>query len=435
MGKYAKPRGTHDVYPGADAWEEDSIRWGVIEDAFREACRIYGYRQIRTPIFEQTELFKRSIGDGTDIVNKEMYTFEDLSGRSLTLRPEGTAGVVRAYLDSPLHAQGGVTKLFYINEHFRYERPASGRYRQHHQLGVEAFGSVDPALDAEVIQLMLAFYKKVGITRMIVKINSVGSPESRAAYLIALKDYVAPYLEAFSEEGKARFANNPLRMLDTKSERELEILAGAPKLTAYLSDDERVHLDAVCGYLTDAGYAFELDPYLVRGFDYYTKTAFEVQSPDLGAQNALGGGGRYDKLVEQLGGKPTPGVGFGMGLERVLIALQNLGAEIPVPPGPAAFIVTLGDAARRVGIKLLAELRENGVTSDIEYGAGSMKSQMRGANSAGARYAVIMGDDEVEAGTVQLKDLAAGSQESVGRAEIIGRLKSPSQTKPIGDLQ
>ncbi|MGO8672988.1 MAG: histidine--tRNA ligase [Capsulimonadaceae bacterium] len=426
MGKYARPRGTHDVYPGATSWEEDSIRTNALESLFRKVCQTYGYDEVRTPIFESTDLFTRSIGAGTDIVNKEMYTFLDAGGRSMTLRPEGTAGVLRAYLDTPLHARGGVTKLFYIGPNFRYERPASGRYRQFAQFGVEALGSDDPALDAEVIRMSLDFFKRIGISSLVTKVNSVGSIASRTGYLAALKEYVAPYLEEFSEEGRARFNGNPLRMLDTKHERELEILVDAPRLTAFLSDEERAHLDSVCEYLADGDVAFDLDAHLVRGFDYYTKTAFEIQSPDLDAQNAIGGGGRYDKLVEELGGPPTPGIGFGIGCERTLIALQRLGLELPVAPPLSAFVVTLGDAARKAGVKLLGSLRSAGISADIAYGGRSMKAQMRAANDSHARYALILGDDEVAAGVVTCKHLASGEQESVA-AEAVARLLALAQ--------
>lgn len=419
--KYHRLPDTHDIYPHAEKWEDDSIRWNYLEEIWRDVCRIYGYEEIRTPMFEATELFKRSIGDGTDIVNKEMYTFEDAGKRSNTLRPEGTASTLRAYLQNGIYARGGTAKLYYINEHFRYERGQRGRYRQHTQFGIEALGADDPALDAEVIELMIAFFRRAGVLRFNVKINSVGSTASRAAYVGALKDYVEPFLAEFGDDGKARFANNPLRMLDTKNPRELEILADAPKLTGYLLPDEREHFEAVLGYLADAGITCEIDPYLVRGFDYYTKTAFEVQSPDLGAQNALGGGGRYNKLVEDLGGPPTPGIGFGMGVERVLIALQELGVDMPLPPGPTAFVVTLGDAGK-AGIKLLADLRAAGIPAEVEYGGRSMKAQMRGANDSKAKYALILGDDEVAAGIVQLKNMADSSQEAVAMGEIIARL-------------
>ena len=289
--KYHRPRGTHDLFPDAPGWEDDSARCQYLEDQFRALCRLYGYGEVRTPVFEETELFKRSVGEETDIVSKEMYTFLDKSDRSLTLRPESTAAVLRAYVENSLYARGGITKLYYCASHFRYERGMKGRYRQHEQLGVEALGADDPALDAEVIGLALAFFRSVGVRNLTLKLNSVGSFESRAAYLIALKAYVEPYLPEFSAEGQGRFHANPLRLLDTKNARELEILAEAPVLAAHLADDERAHHEALLGYLKDAGVAYEPDPFLVRGFDYYTKTAFEIQSPDLGAQNALGGRG------------------------------------------------------------------------------------------------------------------------------------------------
>ena len=416
--KYQRPRGTHDFVPDAPKWVDDSGRRQFLEDQFRALCRVYGYGEVRTPIFENTQLITRSVGEETDIVSKEMYTFETKGGDSLTLRPESTAPVLRAYVENSLHTRGGVVKLFYSAQHFRYERPQEGRYRQHEQLGVEALGTDDPALDAEVIQLALAFFQNVGISRLTLKLNSVGSQESRAAYLVALKAYVQPYLSEFSAEGQGRYETNPLRMLDTKNPRELEILAGAPHLSSYLTEDERAHHAAVMGYLADAGVDYENDPFLVRGFDYYTKTAFEIQSPDLGAQNALGGGGRYNQLVETIGGPPTPGIGFGLGVERTLIALQSLGVEMPPLPAPTAYLVMLGDAAKPVGIKLLAELRRRGIAAETEYGARSMKAQMRAADKARSRYAVILGDDEVALGVVQLKNLHDGWQHKVPLAEV-----------------
>jgi len=418
MGKYQRPKGTHDLYPFAQDWVEDSVRWNVVEDLFRKVARLYGYGEVRTPLFETTDLFTRSIGDGTDIVNKEMYTFLDKSDRSMTLRPEGTAGVLRAYLDAGLANTGGVTKLYYIGPMFRYERPQKGRYRQHQQCGVEALGSDDPALDAEVIGMALAFFTAAGLTNLTVKINSVGSPESRAAYLGALKAFVEPHLAEFSEEGKTRFETNPLRMLDTKSERELEILAGAPSLPDYLTDSERAHFESVLGYLSDAGYAHTVDPHLVRGFDYYTLTAFEVQSGDLGAQNAVGGGGRYNKLVEELGGKPTPGIGFGLGFDRMLMALQQLGVDIPLPPGPDVYLVADGDAARGEAIRLAAQLRARGIAVDVDYNKRSVKAQMRAADGARAKSAVFLDDAAIESGTAQVRDMAAAKQTPVALAEL-----------------
>lgn len=437
--KYQRPKYTHDLFTDAPDWENDSERRQLLEDQFRSLCRIYGYGEIRTPVFENTELFKRSVGEETDIVSKEMYTFETKGGDSLTLRPESTAPVLRAYLENSLHTRGGVVKLYYCASHFRYERGQKGRYRQHEQLGVEALGTDDPALDAEVIQLALAFFRGVGISNLTLKLNSVGSQESRANYLIALKSYVEPYLPEFSAEGQGRYEANPLRMLDTKNLRELEILATAPHLSSYLTDEERAHHAAVMGYLTDAGIAFQDDPFLVRGFDYYTKTAFEIQSPDLGAQNALGGGGRYNQLVETLGGPPTPGIGFGLGVERALIALQALNVEMPALPGPTASIITLGEAAKPVGIKLLADLRHRGIAAETEYGARSMKAQMKAADKSKSRYAVILGDDEIALGVVQLKNLHDGWQHKVPLAEVadwlsgdVTRLPSASPLAPTG---
>ena len=428
--KYQRPRGTHDFVPDAPKWADDSGRRQYLEDRFRALCRLYGYGEVRTPIFENTQLITRSVGEETDIVSKEMYTFDTKGGDSLTLRPESTAPVLRAYLENSLHTRGGVVKLYYCAQHFRYERPQEGRYRQHEQLGVEALGADDPALDAEVIQLALAFFRSVGIQNLTLKLNSVGSVESRAAYLVALKAYVEPYLAEFSAEGQGRYEINPLRLLDTKNPRELEILATAPHLSAYLTEDERAHHAAVMGYLTDAGVAYENDPFLVRGFDYYTKTAFEIQSPDLGAQNALGGGGRYNQLVETIGGPPTPGIGFGLGVERALIALQALNVEMPPLPSPTAYVVTLGDAAKPVGIKLLSDLRRAGIAAETEYGARSLKAQMRAADKAQARYAVILGDDEVAAEQVQLKNLRDGWQHKVPLSEVADWLSGDSRRLP-----
>jgi len=428
--RYQRPKDTHDLYPGAASWEDDSARARFLEDQFSQMCVAFGYGEIRTPTFESTDLFTRSVGEGTDIVSKEMYVFEDKSGRSLALKPESTAPVLRAYLQNGLASQGGVTKLYYIAQHFRYERGQKGRYRQHEQLGVEALGTTDPALDAEVIQLALSFFHRVGIQNLTLKLNSVGSQASRATYVMALKAYIEPFLAEFSDEGKARFEKNPLRLLDTKNERELEILRGAPLLTDYISCAESDHFGVLRGYLDGARVAYTVDPHLVRGFDYYTHTAFEIQSGDLGAQNALGGGGRYDGLVEALGGPPTPGIGFGIGLERVLIALNRLGAEMPEGPSPMAFVVTQGEAARRIGVDLLAQLRAAGIAADMEYGAHSVKAQMRAANAARSRYALIIGDEEVEGKVVQFKNLADGWQLAVPLSETVAWFNSDTQPQP-----
>lgn len=423
MPKYSAPKYTHDVYPGAQKWEENSEYWQFVENAFHALCRIYDFRPIQTPLFEQTELFTRAVGEGTDIVSKEMYTFEDKGGRSMTLRPEGTAGAIRAYLEDGLYAQGGVHKLYYIGPNFRYERGQKGRYRQHTQCGLEAIGSQDPALDAEIIQLAMAFYKRIGIDRLTLKINSVGCPECRPKHREALLAFARPFLDQMSADNQRRFHENPLRMLDSKDERDQQLLADAPALTDYLCEECRAHFVELQDDLRRLDISFELDRRLVRGFDYYTKTAFEIQSPDLGAQSTLCGGGRYDGLIEELGGPSTPAVGCGFGIERALVALQSLGRELPVEVGPTAFLVTLGDDARKAALKLLSDLRLAGISADMDYSGKSMKAQMRAADRSGARFALILGDNELAAGIAQRKDLKSGAQDEVPLAGLVEAMK------------
>jgi histidyl-tRNA synthetase len=430
MPKYTAPKYTHDVYPGAEKWEENSEYWEFLEGAFRNLCRIYDYRRIQTPMFEQTELFTRAVGEGTDIVGKEMYTFEDKGGRSMTLRPEGTAGAIRAYLEDGIYAQGGVHKFYYIGQNFRYERGQKGRYRQHTQCGLEAIGSQDPAVDAEVIQLAMAFYRRIGIDRLTLKINSVGCLNCRPQHREALLAFAKPFYDQMSADNQRRFHENPLRMLDSKDERDQKLLAEAPALTDFLCEECRAHFQQLQENLTQLGIGYELDPKLVRGFDYYTKTAFEVQSPDLGAQSTLCGGGRYDGLVQELGGPPTPAIGFGMGIERALVALQALGRALPAPSGPTAFLVTLGDDARKAGLKVLSDLRAAGVSADTDYSGKGMKSQMKAADRSGARYALILGENELAAGVVQLKDLKSGEQNEISLWSLAGLLKSLEGGEP-----
>jgi histidyl-tRNA synthetase len=413
MQKYKAPPGTHDVFPGAAKWEDNSAKWNEIETAFRELCRIYGYGEIKTPIFEPTELFTRAVGEGTDIVGKEMYTFTDRGDRSMTLRPEGTAPAIRAYLENGIYAECGVSKLYYIGPIFRYERNQKGRYRQHSQCGIEALGSVEPDLDAEVIQFALAFYQKIGINRLNLKINSVGCPKCRPSYRDALIDFARPVLGQMSEDNRRRFDENPLRMLDSKDANDQALLKDAPILTDFLCEECASHFAAVRLLLDTLNVPWDLDPRLVRGFDYYTKTAFEIQSPDLGAQATLCGGGRYDGLVEELGGSPTPGIGFGLGIERALIALQALSNGVSPRTGKSSFIVTLGDRARQERPLLLAKLRNASVAVDTDYSGKSMKAQMRAADRSGARFAIILGDNELERSTAQVKDLSSGEQTEV----------------------
>ena len=421
--KYAAPKGTYDILPpnlGSEkrAWVEDGRKRQWIEGVFRDLCARCGYDEVRTPVFENAELFLRSVGEGTDIVSKEMYLFESRGGDKLALRPEGTAGVLRAYVESRLYIERPVCKMFYIGPNFRYERPQKGRYRQHHQAGLELLGAEGAEADAEVISLALAFFRALGIVRLTVKINSLGTTESRARYVDALRDWAAPLLSEMSDENQQRFAINPLRMLDTKNEADLRLLESAPSLLSTLDDSSRAHFDALCGYLSALNITFEIDNRLVRGFDYYTRTVFEIQSPDLGAQSALGGGGRYNKLVEELGGPATPGIGFGIGIERALIALEAANVSVPDTGGLVAFLCPIGSAARAMCVPLLARLRDNKISCDMDYSGRKLKAMLEQADKVRSKYALIIGDDEVASNTVQLRSMESKVQRAV----------------PIGDL-
>jgi histidyl-tRNA synthetase len=397
-----------------------------VEKIFRETCRCYGYREIRTPVMESTELFTRSIGEGTDIVSKEMFTFTDRGGRSMTLRPEGTAPAVRAYIEHKLYTENPVTKLYYIASIYRYERGQRGRYREHQQTGVEALGSQDPALDAEVITLALEFYRRLGITETELRLNSVGCPQCRPLYREALLSYARPLLDQMSSENRMRFEVNPLRMLDSKDERDRRLLANVPKLTEYLCEECRTHFEALQELLGTLDVRFTLDHHLVRGFDYYTKTAFEIISPELGAQNVIGGGGRYDGLVEECGGPPTPGIGFGIGTERCLIVLDQLGKELLLEDeAPKAFLAVMGEAARPVAVKLLDQLRRAGIAAEMDYLSRSLKSQMRHADRIGARFVLLLGDEEVAQKVVSVKDLRAGGEQRAVPWEDVLDLLAP----------
>ena len=428
---FAAPKGTHDILPAGKnraAWADDITKWHWLESVVRELTALYGYEEVRTPAFEATDLFHRAVGEGTDIVTKEMYDFltkpnKDGKSDRLTLRPEGTAPTLRAYVENRLYIDKPVVKLFYLAAIFRHEREQKGRYRQHHQFGVEALGASGAEMDAEVISLAMAFFRRLGIARLTLKINSVGTPESRAHYVAALREWAAPFLPEMSEDNRRRYETNALRMLDSKNERDQELLADAPLLSDYLDDESRAHHEKLLGYLSDLGVTYESDPRLVRGFDYYVKTAFEVQSPDVGAQSALAGGGRYDKLVEDLGGSPTPGIGFGLGIERTLIALEALHTVVPEPPAPVAFLCPIGDAARAASVKILADLRAAGIAADADYTGRRMKGMLEQADVLRARFAVILGDEEIVRGAANVRDMVTKGQESVALAELAERLR------------
>lgn len=406
------PRGTKDILP------EQIENWVELEKNFRELCGLYGYEEIRTPTFEHTELFKRGIGEGTDVVDKEMYTFTDKGDRSVTLRPENTAAVVRAYLQNKLYAAGGLVKLFYIGSMFRYDRPQAGRLREFHQFGVEALGEKNPALDAEIILLAWDFLKSLGLDELKLKINTVGCPACRPIYKQKLQEYFSDYKSELCGDCQRRIEKNPLRLLDCKVDGEKDFVEDAPKIETCLCDECREHFDKLQKFLRAAKVDFEIDSRLVRGLDYYTKTAFEIQYTPLGAQSAVAGGGRYDGLVEEIGGNPTPGIGFAMGIERILIALekQNLLAQKKL--SPKIFIVSQGDEAEIYSFEILTALRRKNIFATTDFSKRTIKSQMKQAAKSGAKFAFIIGEEEVKSSTVTVKNLETSEQKNISLQEI-----------------
>ena len=410
------PRGTKDILPDTVA------QWTYVENVIRDICARYGYREIRTPIFEHTELFLRGIGETTDVVEKEMYTFTDRGERSLTLRPENTASVVRSYLQNKLYAAEALVKLFYIGSMFRYDRPQAGRYREFHQFGIEALGEADAAVDAEIIVLAVEFLRALGLKELKLHLNSVGCPKCRPVYREKLQSFFRPHLAELCGDCRSRFERNPLRLLDCKHEHCHALAAGAPRITDCLCEECRTHFEAVQSYLTAVDVPFELDANLVRGLDYYTKTAFEVKYTPLGAQSAVAGGGRYDGLVEEVGGPPTPGIGFAVGLERVLLALEKQGLLPSEHDAVDVFVVALGDAAKLSAFRLMQEVRAAKLSAAMDFAGRSMKAQMKQANKKNARFVAILGEDEVREGIVALKDMKTSEQKKVAWKDLIPAL-------------
>ncbi len=406
------PRGTKDILPDASGC------WQYIEQTVRDVCRNYGYSEIRTPVFEHTELFLRGIGETTDIVEKEMYTFTDRGERSLTLRPENTAAVVRSFLEHKLYAGPQPVKLYYTGPMFRYDRPQAGRYRQFHQFGIEAIGSANFAIDAEVIALAEQFLRRVGLTDLKLFINSVGCPLCRPVHRTALQDFLRDKLPGLCSDCQSRFDRNPLRILDCKNSKCSELTQGAPEIGSCLCHDCSTHFDGLQSLLTAAGIDYIVNPRLVRGLDYYTKTAFEIQYSPLGAQSAVCGGGRYDGLVAECGGQPTPGIGFAIGLERVILALEKQGIVTQSKGDIAVFVAPLGAKAQAAAFRLLCELREQGIASDMDYMNRSLKGQMKYANKYPAAFVAIIGDEEVEQNKVMLKNMQTGEQQLIDYSAV-----------------
>jgi len=411
------PRGTFDILPQEHAY------WKYVEEKAASLCQLYGYQPLSTPIFEDAQIFTKTVAGGTDIIDKEMYIFEDKSGQELALRAEGTAPVCRAYLEHGLFNLPQPVKLYYIGPAFRYERPQSGRYRQHHQFGFEALGEADPTLDAEAIEMARQFFYSLGLSRISIQLNSIGCKLCRPGYLEVLRQHYSGYADHLCPDCKARLVKNPLRLLDCKKPSCQEIAKTAPKIPDYLCHECQIHFQSVQKYLGAMSIPFQLNPRLVRGLDYYTRTVFEVEPQEKGGQSTLGGGGRYDNLIEQLGGKPTPAVGFAAGLERIILNLKEQKLDIPALPKPDAFIAYLEEEAKIEAMKIASELRKAGIAVILATGDKSLRRQMRQANSLGITYALILGEQEISKRNVMLRDMRSGEQKTIPLAEIARILK------------
>ena len=410
------PKGTKDILPS------QVYKWHYVEKAFADLCGRYGFSEIRTPSFEHTELFARGVGDTTDIVQKEMYTFEDYGKRSITLKPEGTSPVARAFVEHKAYADVQPTKYYYNTPCFRYEKPQSGRLRAFHQFGVEVFGTSDMIADAEVICLANDFLQELGIKNVELQINSVGCQECRKAHRKALRDFLRPKYDELCDTCKDRYERNPLRILDCKSPVCQELVKGAPLMIDYLCDDCKQSFEQVQKNLTSMGVEFVVNPGIVRGLDYYTKTAFEFVTTSIGAQGTVCGGGRYDHLMEELGGPPIPGVGFGLGIERLLLTMEANGIEIPEPDTTEVFIAVMGDEAKAFGLKLLHQLRQKGVRAEMDSLARNIKGQFKYANRIHAKKTVVIGENELAEKKVSIKDMATSEQREVDMDNILQEL-------------
>lgn len=418
------PRGTQDILPG------QVEKWQYVEEKLHDLCKSFHYKEVRTPVFEHTELFQRGVGDSTDIVQKEMYTFEDRGGRSLTLRPEGTASVVRSYVEHKLYgAANQPIKLFYFGPMFRYERPQQGRMRQFVQFGIEVLGSDDPAVDAEVISLAMESYRSLGLKSLKLVLNSLGDKDSRQNHREALVKHFDPVKEELCSDCQVRLKQNPLRVLDCKKDREHPAMKDAPSILDYLNEESLQYFERVKKYLDAMGISYEVDPNLVRGLDYYNHTAFEIMSEaeGFGAITTLSGGGRYNGLVQDLGGPETPGIGFALSIERLLMALEAEGIELPIEDDLDCFVVSMGDQPREVASKLVFDLRKSGIQVDQDYLGKKMKGQFKTADRLRAKYVVVLGDQEVEQGVASVKEMESGEQQSITLSEVenylLGKLK------------
>lgn len=405
-------RGTRDILP------DESYKWWHVERKVREIFEVYNYKEIRTPIFEETELFARGIGELTDIVSKEMYTFLDKGGTSLTLKPEMTASVMRAYIQYGINKQTPLFKVYYISPMFRQERPQAGRLRQFHQIGAEAIGSPNPEVDAEIISLVIHIIESFEIKNYNLKLNSVGCETCRPSYKEVLKEYFRKFYDTLSEDSKRRLDRNPLRILDSKDESDKKVIENAPLIYEYLCANCEEHFEKLKSYLNYLGVRYEIEPHLVRGLDYYTKTAFEVISPDLGSQDAVAGGGRYDLLSKELGGPEVPGVGFALGIERMMLILEKKKYTFNEITKPFVYVAYLGSEPRKIALSITQDLRRKLIPCEIELLDRSLKSQMKEADRQGARYVIILGEDELKNGKCVLRDMKKAKQIEVDLNKI-----------------
>ena len=412
------PRGTKDITP------KDVYKWHYVEKKFREICALYGYEEIRTPIFEHTEVFARSVGDTTDVVQKEMYSFTDRGDRQLSLKPEGTAGVIRSFIENKMYADTQPTKLYYITPCFRYERPQAGRQRQFHQFGIEVLGSDGPSVDAEVISLAVQFFNEMGLKNLSVNINSVGCPTCREEYNRKLKEYLDKKVDVLCETCLERKDKNPMRVIDCKNPHCKENLQDIPFMIDHLCEDCKDHFDKLQTYLKEMDINYVVDKTIVRGLDYYKKTAFEIISNDIGSQSTVCGGGRYDGLVEMLGGrKGISGIGFALGAERLLLTLENNNIEIENPKSTDIYIATIGDAAKTKSFKLIKDLRTNHISADNDHLDKSLKAQFKYSDKLNAKYTVVIGDDELANDTATLKNMKTSEQTTIKLSELVDELK------------
>ncbi len=412
------PRGTKDVLPS------ESYKWHYLERIIREITELFGYKEVRTPVFEHTELFVRGVGDTTDIVQKEMYTFLDKGNRSITLKPEGTAGVVRAYIEHGLHNLAQPIKMYYITPVFRYENPQAGRLRQHHQFGVEVFGAKEASIDGEIIALAMELFHRLGLKELELNINSIGCPNCRPRYHEVLKKYLEDHLDELCQTCNTRYEKNPLRILDCKNKECGVIVKDAPIILDYLCQECSTHFEELQSFLSAANIDFKVNPMIVRGLDYYTKTVFEIISNQIGAQGTVCGGGRYDGLVKECGGPDTPGAGFGLGLERLLLALESQNLEIPQQEARDVYIVTIGQQARHKAFELLQVMRSNNILADMDHVGRSVKAQFKYADKANVSWVCILGEEELQNNQIKVRSMKDGSEELVSQDKVIDYLKS-----------